>query len=188
MPGTKGDKMSNFLVWMKNEHPLISIFCAHHKHPFSQLDRGMVLFTTLCWSFMWSAVFETLIPENDAGNEIAKSIIIGLITAVYEVFLVFLVSCGWAQKCNKLVRCIVAVIGYSILCQLMCYSIFFVVVGVFVIVNNKLGADFATIWWSGEILSFGFWFVINIPMFIFRFESDKEKFQEEYPGLLNIDG
>ena len=32
------------------------------------------------------------------------------------------------------------------------------------------------------------WFLINYPLFYLKFEKAKERFQEEYPGLLNIGG
>ena len=38
-PGTNGARSSNFKEYLKNSHPLLSIWTAHEEHPFDRWER-----------------------------------------------------------------------------------------------------------------------------------------------------
>ncbi len=53
-PKTDGSVFSNYLSFMLQQHPLLSICCAHRLHPFSRQKRLVVLFCVLAFAFFIS--------------------------------------------------------------------------------------------------------------------------------------
>jgi hypothetical protein len=189
MPKTDGTFNSNLYRWILNEHPIISICCADWSHPFGKCDRIMVLISTLSWSFMWAAIMESIFRGNDTATDTAKGLIISLITSIYEIYLVCLLTCPCVRRSSsRCLKCICCCIGYAVALQMLLYSLFWLLIGILIVYGSGIDDSFYGIWLGGEAASFLTWFLINVPLFYLRFESAKEKFQEEYPGFLNING
>ena len=65
-PGTDGSRWSNFKEYLKNSHPLLSIWTAHDEHPFDHKERLQYLFCMISLTFMFSAIFQTIDMEPQA--------------------------------------------------------------------------------------------------------------------------
>ena len=66
LPGTSGTFFSNYFVWMKQEHPLISMWFSHKKHPFTGRERMCVMWCSFAFAFLFTAVFNSM--ENQDGH------------------------------------------------------------------------------------------------------------------------
>jgi len=55
-PGTDGTLLSNYVAYVLNRHPLISILTAHPLHPFTRAERLVVLTCSFCWAFLVKAM------------------------------------------------------------------------------------------------------------------------------------
>ena len=64
-PNSNGSFSSNLWEWIKQEHPLISTFCANKVHPFSGKERVLVLWCSFAFAFFLSAIF----ANSDKLNE-----------------------------------------------------------------------------------------------------------------------
>ena len=48
-PGTDGRLFSNYMAYLMNRHPLLSIFFCHPHHPFTKGERIVVLWCSIFW-------------------------------------------------------------------------------------------------------------------------------------------
>lgn len=53
-PGTNGTMSSNYVQFVYNFHPLISIFTAHPLHPFTRKERFVVFVCSVAFNMLWS--------------------------------------------------------------------------------------------------------------------------------------
>lgn len=53
-PGTDGTIFSNYTQFIKQFHPLISVWTAHPLHPFSRKERAVVFVCTVAFNMLWS--------------------------------------------------------------------------------------------------------------------------------------
>lgn len=184
LPGTNGSLKSNLIVWVKNEHPILSLCFSHEDQIFTKCDRSMILIASLCWSFMITVFF-----YNVPINTIVKTFLISFFAMIYETYLKFLVTCPWVLKCNEIVKFVCCVTGYCIFLQLFMYSFIWVFIAyLYIQYDSKLDNEFITLWFMSEGISYVTWFSYNIPRYLMFYNYSKNTFQQEFPSLLNIDG
>lgn len=70
--GDDGTFLEQFVFSFFNSHPLLSILCAHRKHPYSRCERFMVLVSELGLRLLLASVFNAVIAEvreADLGDD-----------------------------------------------------------------------------------------------------------------------
>jgi len=188
-PETDGELLSNYLAWVRNNHPFLSIFLADDNHPFTRKRRALVFYCQFTFALLMAGAVKTAFPDPDPVVIGIVSIIVACITVPYNTVLVMFAKCG---RCNarfevKYPLCskFLFTLGYILLLIFSVFTIAYIIGGIilFVIAGGQAAAS----WIIGILESWVNWFIIWTPLgFFWNYKKHRNSFQEKYPGLQNI--
>lgn len=158
------DKMCNdFLCYLSNNHPLVSIFFAPVLHPYSRQERIVVLLCITSFAVMWASMANAA-AENGPGMEYVISIIGGIFNSIFNKFLKSIATCSCVQQCHPLLRKCCECIGHCTMCLWTVISICVFIIGLTNAAENigEFILSFIISLFSGWIFSFITLFVLFI--------------------------
>ena len=96
-PGTDGRIFSNYIAYLLNRHPVLSIFTCHPHHPFTSTERVVVLWCSIFWAFFTNTIMEFYTrgqnPSNGTGSYLAYITILALLVIPYEILIRVVIIC-----------------------------------------------------------------------------------------------
>mmetsp|Transcript_11277 Transcript_11277/g.30341 ORF Transcript_11277/g.30341 Transcript_11277/m.30341 type:complete len:214 (+) Transcript_11277:1667-2308(+) len=123
--------MSDYVFYLKNQHALLSIFCAHPLHPFSRRERAVVMFCALCMCFLLTALGAHLLELWRPLGATFNFAFAPITMLVWEQTLVTAATCECFQQawCPTHTRNAAEKIGRAIIVLASAASVSFLVCG-----------------------------------------------------------
>ena len=130
----------DLFFYMRNNHPFLSLFCVHPKHPYSQGKRFLVSFVTWSLAFLLAALWELI--DSGADHFYYQTIISGFLLFLFGTFLSVTAQCSCTQsdKVMKGVRNTASCVSSVLLCQCCCLGLCFAIAGILLVVRPNLSA------------------------------------------------
>ena len=94
LEGTDGTMWSNYYVYMKNNHPILSICYTSTLNPYSRFNKALVLWNSLALMFFYSCLY----PKFLSSFKI--SLLVTLYMLPYMLLLNWLATCKCARQHN----------------------------------------------------------------------------------------
>ena len=125
----------DLFFYMRNNHPFLSLFCVHPKHPYSQGKRFLVSFVTWSLAFLLAALWELI--DSGADHFYYQTIISGFLLFLFGTFLSVTAQCSCTQsdKVMKGVRNTASCVSSVLLCQCCCLGLCFAIAGILLVVR-----------------------------------------------------
>mmetsp|Transcript_4314 Transcript_4314/g.11038 ORF Transcript_4314/g.11038 Transcript_4314/m.11038 type:complete len:614 (+) Transcript_4314:244-2085(+) len=187
-PGTDGTLLSNYMAYVLNRHPLISIVTAHPLHPFTRAERVAVLVCSFCWAFFVKAVMHRDPLINQPWWVFYT--VVALLVLPYEVLIrVFAVcSCVQYDESESGFRRRRAWIcaGRAVLGVLTIFNVAFITYGVWTTVHIDRVKPYSLLRqsWSTLVVklwALAVWFPSWLPIFLLFYNSHKQTWLEAHP-------
>ena len=100
-PHSRGSKLGNYWGYMCNAHPFWGLIFAHKDSPFSRKERRLVMFNSLCFTFVVTMLFEYL--SKDISPTIL-AFVESLILVPYDTALKSIATCKFCRTRQVLVK------------------------------------------------------------------------------------
>lgn len=169
---------SDFVFYVKNKHPIISICFSHPEHPFSKCGRLVFLLCSLLFSFSLSLLWIMLSPNqvfqeealNDVALYAAEVVVLGALQSVYDSIFVSAsaVSCIYTRRFPICLLRIVKSCGSIAVCQLVIITL--VIFAVALIVYFAVQEIQQKVNLLSVVVVFGYSNLISFIGFAFVFE------------------
>jgi|MDSY01.1.fsa_nt_gb hypothetical protein len=99
-PGTDGTLFSNYIAYVMNRHPILSIFMCHPLHPFTRTERMVVLWCSIFWAFFTNTIMQFRLfqsahnwTENSTLAYLIYITILALLIIPYEILIRVIIIC-----------------------------------------------------------------------------------------------
>ena len=223
-PGTKGSRCGNYLKFVLNAHPLLSIFACDRLHPYNSKQRLHVYYCVAILAILLNFVFikTYMVPEisvcvggcatspdnktcvggyNDGlkATEYYKrcafyspgaiSAVVGVLLLPYGSFLRIVATCGCLQGrvffvhfcLGSTMRKTVEYFGGLVMTSFIFASTFMLVLVIIECWLSGIDSSFSVFqsFAVSKLFSAGQWFLWTAPLFILRFNRDREYFNRE---------
>jgi len=120
--------------------------------------------------------------DQDIGMRIV-GILISSLTSILIFALKFAATCGFVQNCHPCIRCCFEKLGSCFICVMVLVSIIFLVAAFIIPATSS---TFAADWIMAVAISWLQWPMYSIPLYLWKFDKKKKKFQDKYPGFDTI--